>query len=202
MPQNAMAGIRGRLAARIIMIMAIPIVLGGGACASRDGEAPAAAGGQPPTLRETLSPAELSIVALLDSQTPFPSTEGQAALLVDGDYYATAAAAVRAHVQKQLEAGVPVVVFGNQTGYDALRSSVRAAADLPGGAPPGQDDDLPGRTDHQDLAVAARGLKLYPGGPGELAGSAAIEIAGPPDELAPLIGPMLRWAEDCARELQ
>ncbi len=201
MPRNTTARARGGLAAGVMLIMAILVALGG-ACASGEGQPPITARGQSLTLRETLSPSDLSMVALLDGQTPLPPTAGKAALFVDGGYYATAGEAVKGHVRDQLQAGVPVAVFGDQAGYDALRSSVGAAADLPGEPEPAQVGDQPGGPGHADLAAGARGLKLYPGGPGELAGSAAIEIAGSPDDLAPLIGPMIRWAQDCARGLE
>lgn len=177
---------RGALAACTLAVLAALASLAGGACASRDGQAPGAADGPPPTLRQALTPAQLDTVALLDGQTPFPPTAGRAVLFVDGDFYAQAADAVRSYVADQLRQGIPVAFFGDQAGYDALRSSAGAAGDLP--ADPAAAHP-----------AAARGLKVYPPrSADEPARSAAIEVSGPPGSPAPLVEPVIRWAEDCA----
>lgn len=198
MKTNANAATRGALSAFVLMVTAILSSLTCGACASNDATAPAAADGPHPTLREALSADHLDGVALLDSRTPFPPTEGRAALFVDGGFYARAAGPVRSYVLEELHRGIPVVLFGDQAGYDALRSSV-GAADLPA------DPELEGnRQENGSPGLAnpdagARGLKVYPSPlPDGLASSAAIEISGSPDNPAPLIGPAIRWAEDCA----
>lgn len=202
MPQNAKARNLSGLSICIIVIMATLVSLTFGACDANDGQAPAAGEGPPRTLREVLSQGQPATVALLDSQTPFPSTAGKTALLVDGDFYAQAEAAVKSYVREQVQAGVPVALFGDQAGFEALRISVGAAADLPAEPGLGGEDDPDGASGSGDPAAAARGLKIYPGHrPDELPGSAAIEIAGSPEDLAPLVQPMIRWAEDCAEQL-
>ncbi len=212
MPQNIKARTSSGLCACIVVIMAILVSLNFSACASGDTQSPAAAEGRPLTLREALSPEDLSTVALLDGQTPFPSTAGKAALFVDGNFYAPAEAAVKGYVREQAEAGVPVAIFGDQTGYEALRAGVAVCADLSAetalqgedapndGVSAGGDAPRNGSPNGNPTA-AARGLKLYPNGSGAAAGSAAIEIAGSPDNLAPLIGPMIQWAQACAEDL-
>lgn len=203
MPQNAKARTRSGLSVCIIVIMATLVSLTSGACDSNDGQAPAAAEGPPRTLREVLSQGQPATVALLDSETPFPPTAGKIALFVDGDFYAQADAAVKTYVREQVEAGVPVALFGDQAGFEALRISVGAAADLPAEPGLGGEDDPDGASGSGNPAAGARGLKTYPGRhPDELPGSAAIEIAGSPDDLAPLVQPMIRWAEDCAEPLR
>lgn len=179
-------------------VMAILATLASGACSSDDGRAPAAPDGPPPTLREALSPDHLDRVALLDAQTPFPPTAGTAALFVDGDFYTQAADAVRSYVSLRLQEGLPVAFFGDQSGYEVLRSSAGAAADLPADpAPDGRDAD-PGSPGPANPAAGARGLKIYPSrSPGELPRSAAIEVSGSLDDPAPLVESLVRWAEDC-----
>jgi hypothetical protein len=209
MPQNTKGRTRSGLSVCIIVIMATLVCLSSGACApddthtSYDGQVPAAAEGPPLTLREVLSQGQLATVALLDCQTPFPSASGKAALFVDGDFYAQAEAAVKGYVREQAEAGVPVALFGDQAGFEALRTSVGAAADLPAEPGLGGGDDPDGASGSGNPTAAVRGLKVYPGrNPDELPGSAAVEIAGSPDGLAPLVQPMIRWAEDCAEQLR
>ena len=195
---NPKAGSRGGPAARLLVIMAIMASLVSGACASPDGQAPAA-DGPPPTLREALSPDQLARVALVDRRTPFPAAAGRAAVFVDGDFYAQAGDAVRAYVRERLQEGLPVVFFGDQPGYEALRGSVGAAADLPAEPAPEAADGDTGSSGPVNPAAAARGLTVYPSpGPNELRRSAAIEVSGPPDNLAPLVDPLLRWAEECS----
>jgi hypothetical protein len=207
MPQNAKARTRSGLSVCIIVITAALVSLTSGACASDDahtsydGQTPVAAEGPPRTLREVLSQGQLARVALLDSQTPFPSATGKTALFVDGDFYAQAQASVKTYVREQVEAGVPVALFGDQTGFEALRISVGATADLPGEPGLGGEDDPYGAPGSGNPAAGARGLRIYPGRhPDELPGSAAIEIAGSPDDLTPVIQPMIQWAEDCAEQ--
>jgi hypothetical protein len=198
---NPKARTRRGLSACVLAVMATLASLASGACASNDGRAPAAADAPPATLREALSPDHLARVALLDRQTPFPPTTGRAALFVDGDFYAQAAEAVRTYVRERLHEGIPVAFFGDQAGYEALRTSVGAAADLPAEPALEGSDEEPGSPGSANPAAAARGLKIYPSrSPDELPRSAAIEVTGSPDNPAPLVEPVIRWAEDCAGE--
>ena len=192
---------RHGLSACVLVMMAVLASLAYGACSSHGGRVPAAADGPPPTLREALSPDHLDRVALLDAQTPFPPTAGTAALFVDGDFYAQAADAVRSYVRQRLQEGLPVALFGDQSGYEELRSSVGAAADLPAEpALDGRDED-PGSPNPANPPAGARGLKVYPSrSPGELPRPAAIEVSGSPDNPTPLIESLIRWAEDCAAQ--
>ncbi len=188
----------GAVVAAILVVMATLSALASAACASHDAPAPAATDGPPPTLREALSPGQLSRVALLDGLAPFPPTIGRAVLLVDGGFYAQAPESVRSYVREQLQAGVPVVLFGDQAGYEALRGSARAAADLTADPVPEGSHGDGGSPGQANPEVAARGLKIYPSRSGdEPPGSAAIEVAGSPQDPAPIIEPLIRWAEAC-----
>ena len=196
---NLKSRTRRGLTACVLAVMAILATLASGDCSPDDGRAPAAADGLTPTLREALSPDHLDRVALLDAQTPFPPTAGTAALFVDGDYYARAADAVTSYVSQRLQEGLPVAFFGDQSGYEVLRSSAGAAADLPADPAPDGGEEDPGSPGPANPAAGARGLKLYPSrGPGELPRSAAIEVSGSPDDPASLVESLVRWAEDCA----
>jgi hypothetical protein len=177
MLHNVNAGIRSRLAVCTIVIMVIFVSLVSAACSDTENNS-AAANGRPQTLREVLSEEQLSMVALLDSETPLPNTAGKTILFVDGDFYAVADSTVVDYVREQVEAGVPIALFGGQTRYEALCLSVGTAYSLPDGP--------------QSVEIGVRGLKFYPG---QESHSDQIEVPGTRDNLAPLIEAMIKWVK-------
>ena len=183
MLHSANAITSGRLSACIIVIMASLVSLVFAACSSDGGPNPAAANDQPQTLRRVLLDDQLTMVALLDSETPFPPTAGKTALFIDGDFYTQADPAVLDYVRQQVEAGVPIALFGDQTGYEPLCLTIGAGYTLPCGP--------------QSAEIGVRGLKFYAArNPDRIAHSHQIELLKSQNDLAPLIEPMIQWAQE------
>lgn len=193
---NTRARGRRRLCAITALIIATLAALSCAACASNDGPGPAPAAGPAAALREALTPEQAAVVALLDSLDPYPSTAGKAALFVDGGFCARPAPEVGDYVRLKLAEGLPVVLFGDLSAWDALCGTAGAAADLPAGTAgreDGPDQDAPGPA---GLTGAARGLRLYPArSPDEMPGSAGIEISGPASRPGPLLEAAITWVQ-------
>lgn len=177
-----------------ICLLLLPTICVSTACVISNGKDSVRATEQ--TLRESLSTDQFTLVALLDEDTPMPSTSNKLIMFIDGSFYLDADSAVEDYVREQVEDGFPAAVFGN--GYERLCLSVNADCD--GLAEPGLNDiasypDYSERDHSNPVLTGASGLKLRPEWtPGDMPSWSAYHVAGAQDNLVPLIDAMLGWA--------